>query len=120
MRYAQLIREFIRTLIGSRYIAQLETDLIQMRAEREYFKGRAERLEMMILSRPRTPEMARGFHEPAQYPPSESQRKTLAQLQKELTDSETCAACSKTIMRPNVNYGINPDAVCKCPQPRSN
>ena len=56
MKYAQLIRDFIRTLIGSRYIAQLETDLIQMRQEREYFKGRAERLEMLFLSRPRQPE----------------------------------------------------------------
>ncbi len=84
MKYAQLIRDFIRTLIGSRYIAQLETDLLQMRQEREYFKGRAERLEMMILSRPRAPERQ-------EYPSHalpETRRKTMAELQKELTERE--------------------------------
>lgn len=25
-----------------------------------------------------------------------------------------CAKCSKIILKPNVNYGINPDAVCRC------
>ena len=92
MRYAQLIRDFIRTLIGSRYIAQLETDLIQMRQEREYFKGRAERLEMLFLSRPRQVE---------HYSRAEAaelrgnRRRTLQELQQELTESELKAEEAK-------------------------
>ena len=27
-----------------------------------------------------------------------------------------CPKCNKTILRPNVAYGINPDAICICPQ----
>ena len=26
-----------------------------------------------------------------------------------------CLRCSKVVLDPNVNYGINPDVVCKCP-----
>ena len=29
--------------------------------------------------------------------------------------SDYCAKCHLMILQPNVNYGINPDAVCKCP-----
>jgi hypothetical protein len=80
---AQAVRDFFRQLFGSRYIAQLELDLIAMRQEREYFKGRAERLEMMLMER-RYPQPAPLAHPTV---PLEG-RKTLAQLQKELTERE--------------------------------
>jgi hypothetical protein len=31
--------------------------------------------------------------------------------------NDYCKACHKLIMKPDVNYGINPDAVCVCPRP---
>lgn len=43
------IRGWIRGLIGSRYAMHLEAELSEMRTERDYFKGRAERLELMLL-----------------------------------------------------------------------
>lgn len=43
------VREWIRGLIGSRYAMHLEAELAEMRSERDYFKGRAERLELMLL-----------------------------------------------------------------------
>jgi len=30
--------------------------------------------------------------------------------------SDYCSKCNGVILKPNVNYGINPDVVCKCPQ----
>lgn len=30
-------------------------------------------------------------------------------------DSDICNRCGNLILRPNVAYGISPDAVCKCP-----
>lgn len=80
------VREFLRALFGSRYIAQLETDLIAMRQEREYFKGRAERLEMILLGRPmRAVPMLE--ERPRDMAP-EKRRRTLDELQKELTERE--------------------------------
>lgn len=29
-------------------------------------------------------------------------------------NGDYCGRCGKLVLRPNVNYGINPDAVCKC------
>jgi hypothetical protein len=46
---AQSIREFIDTLFISRLTLQLREDLAELRADRDYFKGRAERLELMLL-----------------------------------------------------------------------
>jgi hypothetical protein len=31
--------------------------------------------------------------------------------------SDYCSKCNGVILKPNVNYGINPDVVCKCPSP---
>jgi hypothetical protein len=83
---AQSIRDFFRQLFGSRYIAQLELDLIAMRQEREYFKGRAERLEMMLMQRV-APRIQAGESITSEHIPQNT-RKTLAQLQKELTERE--------------------------------
>ena len=33
------------------------------------------------------------------------------------TQSEYCQKCHKMIMQPNVSYGVNPDAVCRCDSP---
>ena len=49
MKYAQLIREFLRSLFGSRFIFELQQEILELRKEREYFRGRAERLELMLL-----------------------------------------------------------------------
>ena len=43
------IRDWLRGLLGSRYAMHLEAELDEMRSERDYFKGRAERLELMLL-----------------------------------------------------------------------
>ena len=49
MKYAIAIREFCRVLFGSRYVAQLQDDIEEARKERDWFKGKADRLELMLL-----------------------------------------------------------------------
>ena len=46
---AASIREFIETLFSSRLVIQLRHDLDEARSQRDYFKGRAERLELQLL-----------------------------------------------------------------------
>lgn len=46
---AACIRDFIETLFSSRLVVQLRHDLDEARSQRDYFKGRAERLELQLL-----------------------------------------------------------------------
>jgi hypothetical protein len=39
----------MRELFGSRYITRLERDLLDTEKERDYFRGKCERLELMLL-----------------------------------------------------------------------
>lgn len=87
MRFAQNLRLFLKELIGSRYITLLEKELAEMRAEREYFRLKADRLEMMLLSRIYPAPMT------APYPASgwkdiPARRKTLSELQAEMNAAE--------------------------------
>lgn len=47
--YSVRLRQFLHGLFGSRYVMQLEQDVAEVKRERDYFKGRAERLELMLL-----------------------------------------------------------------------
>ena len=49
---ARRIREFLETLFTSKLVVQLHADLDEARKQRDYFKGRAERLEL-LLTQPR-------------------------------------------------------------------
>jgi len=71
-----MVREFFRTLFGSRYICRLEQNIEELKNERDYFRGKCEKLELKILTPP--PPIIR--------PPlkMEPVRKSLAQLQEEL------------------------------------
>ena len=81
---AKAIRAFIHELFQTQYSRLLEKQLEEVKLERDYFKGRAERLDMLLLSRP----------QPIRYAlPTDDKihvggRKTLAQLQKDLTEQE--------------------------------
>ena len=85
---AQTIREFLHTLFTRRLVLNLEEQIIEARKERDYFKGKAERLGMLLEGKlsvaGRVPEM------PRQPLPLVPKRKTLAQLQAEMDaeDSE--------------------------------
>lgn len=46
MSYAQVIRDFLSTLFGSKLVLQLRADLDEAKRERDYFRGRCERLEL--------------------------------------------------------------------------
>lgn len=46
------IRQFFETLFTGRLVLQLRADLDEARSQRDYFKGRAERLEL-LLTQPR-------------------------------------------------------------------
>lgn len=45
---AQAIRDWFDTLLTGRLVKQLRDDLTEARHERDFFKGRAERLELML------------------------------------------------------------------------
>jgi hypothetical protein len=34
---------------------------------------------------------------------------------KKVMSEDYCSQCHLMVMKPNVGYGVNPDAVCKCP-----
>lgn len=51
---AQQIRDFFSTLFGSRRVELLREELTEARKERDYFRARAERFELMLLT-PREP-----------------------------------------------------------------
>ena len=46
MKYAQIIRDFLSTLFGSKLVIQLRHEIAELKEERNYFRGRCERLEM--------------------------------------------------------------------------
>lgn len=46
---ARRIRDFFETLFTGRLVLQLRADLDEARSQRDYFKGRAERLELQLL-----------------------------------------------------------------------
>ena len=52
MSVAQRIREFLETLFTSRLVVELRAELAEARKDRDYFRGRAERLEL-IMQTPR-------------------------------------------------------------------
>lgn len=72
---AQRIRSFLHELFASRYSGELEREIEDLKRERDYFRGRAERLELRLM--------------PSQSPaviPSNFRpvgRKTFAQVQEE-------------------------------------
>jgi hypothetical protein len=84
---ATAIRQFLHSLFQSQYSHSLELQIQDLKQEREYFKGRAERLEMMILNRFQ-PQPIR-IVQPEGIPTGG--RKTMAQLQQELTAQERAA-----------------------------
>ena len=48
---AKRVRDFFETLFPNKLVLQLRADLDETRHERDYFKGRAERLELLLVSR---------------------------------------------------------------------
>ena len=74
--YSVRIRAWIRGLFASRYSMQLEADLAEAKRERDYFKGRAERLELMLMPN-RNPIVA------ADKPVLHPARRTWAQVQED-------------------------------------
>lgn len=46
LTFATRTREVLSTLFGSKIVAQLRADLEEARRERDYFRGRCERLEL--------------------------------------------------------------------------
>ena len=52
---AARIREFFATLFGSRRIEDLKQALAKTEKERDYFRARADRLELMLLQGPKVP-----------------------------------------------------------------
>jgi hypothetical protein len=59
VKYAHAIREFFAALFGSKLMVQLRADLEEARRERDYFRGRNERLELMLLPNKVTPQTQR-------------------------------------------------------------
>jgi hypothetical protein len=59
VKYAIAIREFFSALFGSKMVVQLRADLEEARRERDYFRGRNERLELMLLPNRVTPQTQR-------------------------------------------------------------
>jgi len=80
---AKAIREFIHALFQSGYSRLLEQQIIELKQDRDYFKGRAERLELILTSRfsPVVP----SYNSPSI---PVQQRPSMAQLQKELDERE--------------------------------
>jgi hypothetical protein len=76
--YSARIRDWLRSLFATRYSMQLEADLAEARRERDYFKGRAERLELMLLPG-RNPVTVRAAVQPLQ----NMGRKNWAQIEQE-------------------------------------
>lgn len=79
---AKDIRDAIETLFSSRLVVQLRHDLEEARAQRDYFKGRAERLEL-LLTQPRLANRDLDNPSSPQHPRSHSVvggRKTWGQL----------------------------------------
>lgn len=58
-KYAVAIREFFRALFGSQLVVELRAERDEARRERDYFRGRNERLELMILPQRTTPKTER-------------------------------------------------------------
>ena len=83
---ARAIRQFIHELFQSQYSRLLEQQLIEARTERDYFKGRMERIEQMRYSAP--------VIQPIPTIPSGPVvgRKTMAQLQQEQTEKDLADA----------------------------
>lgn len=46
MKYAQLIRDFLSALFGSKLVVELRHELSERTQERDYFRGRLERIEL--------------------------------------------------------------------------
>lgn len=44
--FAQRTRDFLCTLFGSKLVLQLRLEIADLKVERDYFRGRVERLEM--------------------------------------------------------------------------
>jgi hypothetical protein len=81
---ARDIREFIHALFQSGYSRLLEQQIIELKQDRDYFKGRAERLELILTSR-FSPVVTNTYTSNAQAVP---QRPSMAQLQRELDERE--------------------------------
>ncbi len=52
MTPAERIRSFIDTLFPNRSVIQLRNQLADAQKERDYFRARADRLELIVLNRP--------------------------------------------------------------------
>lgn len=55
LTFAQRTREVLSTLFGSKLLVQLRADLEEARRERDYFRGRCERLELARDAAPQRP-----------------------------------------------------------------
>ena len=80
---ADRIRAFIDSLLPNRVVLLLRAELAEARKERDYFRGRCERLELMLVPNP-APRIVR---QPAGTQPVG--RKTWAQVQAENADRIT-------------------------------
>jgi hypothetical protein len=89
---AQSVREFLRTLFRSTATRLREEQIADLKDQRDYFKGRAERLELILMAPGR---MIVPASIPEPHPAYRPSRPSLAQLQKELTESEEAAAKPK-------------------------
>ena len=100
---ARRIRDFFETLFPDKLVLQLRDELNETRHERDYFKGRAERLEL-LLTQPRVANRdlsaPAGPGERPVHPLHVGGRKTWAQLVKErrveLADKAAKAEAAKT------------------------
>jgi hypothetical protein len=89
-------REFLRTLFRSTATRLREERIADLEQQRDYFKGRAERLELILMQsgRMNVPEPFPKDFIPA-YNAQRSSRLSLAELQRQLTESEEAAAKPK-------------------------
>jgi hypothetical protein len=83
MNWALAIREWFRTLFGSRYVTQLEKDIDEARRERDYFRSQMERMQLLI-GRPQFAATPRTNPAPGQATKVGS-RRTWAEIQAENT-----------------------------------
>jgi hypothetical protein len=51
VRIAENLRAFIDALFGSKLVAQLRADLTEAKAERDYFRGQFERMQLLAVPR---------------------------------------------------------------------
>ena len=94
---AQSVRDFLHTLFTRRLVLNLEEQIIEARRERDYFKGKSERLELVLESKLSVLNRAPSL--PQSPLPMIPRRKTLSQLQAEM-DAEDAARAKREAEQP--------------------